>query len=282
MNIEKLSDQTLLKDTKRLVREERELLSSILTRLREIERRRLYSALGLPSLHKFLTTELGYSADEAQRRICAMRIVREFPETEVKINSGALTLTNLQMARAAFNRKDFTREKKVEILKKLENKATREAQQILFSHAPLTRRPDQVKQLNGEDVEIRFTAREDLHRKLDELRGLLAHKYPNLSMGELIERLCDLGLAAWSKEGSSAAPRKGREAQVWKRAGSKCENCGSRYALQVDHRVPKAWGGSDEMSNLRLLCRSCNQRAAIELFGLPFMRKFLERRGDSS
>jgi 5-methylcytosine-specific restriction protein A len=30
--------------------------------------------------------------------------------------------------------------------------------------------------------------------------------------------------------------------------------------LTVDHLVPKARGGSDHLSNLRVLCRSCNSR----------------------
>ena len=36
----------------------------------------------------------------------------------------------------------------------------------------------------------------------------------------------------------------------------------------IDHRHPKGLGGSDHLENLRLLCRSCNQRAAIEIFGV--------------
>lgn len=41
-----------------------------------------------------------------------------------------------------------------------------------------------------------------------------------------------------------------------------CQLCGcvvESYA-QVDHIVPKAEGGSDAMSNLRLLCPSCHSR----------------------
>lgn len=63
--------------------------------------------------------------------------------------------------------------------------------------------------------------------------------------------------------------------EVWRKAHSQCENCGSTYALETDHRIPLASGGSDEAENLRVLCRSCNQRAAIEKFGLSKMQTFL-------
>lgn len=35
--------------------------------------------------------------------------------------------------------------------------------------------------------------------------------------------------------------------------------CGSRYQLEIDHIKPKFTGGSDEIENLRLLCRGHNQ-----------------------
>ncbi|NUM89448.1 MAG: HNH endonuclease, partial [Bdellovibrionales bacterium] len=49
----------------------------------------------------------------------------------------------------------------------------------------------------------------------------------------------------------------------------------SRYALEIDHRVPRAHGGTSTPENLRLLCRSCNQRAAIQAFGLRKMEPHL-------
>jgi 5-methylcytosine-specific restriction endonuclease McrA len=40
------------------------------------------------------------------------------------------------------------------------------------------------------------------------------------------------------------------------------QKCQSTYQLQVDHRVPIARGGSNEESNLRVLCRTHNLLAA--------------------
>jgi hypothetical protein len=63
---------------------------------------------------------------------------------------------------------------------------------------------------------------------------------------------------------------------VFARAGSACENCGSTFALEIDHIHPKALGGSSDAENLRVLCRACNQRAAIQVFGIRKMGEYLE------
>jgi len=60
--------------------------------------------------------------------------------------------------------------------------------------------------------------------------------------------------------------------QVWQNAKGRCENCASRWALEIDHITPFAKGGATELKNLRLLCRSCNQRRAIVEFGADKMK----------
>ncbi len=42
-----------------------------------------------------------------------------------------------------------------------------------------------------------------------------------------------------------------------------CQQCGSIHRLEFDHRKPKALGGENTSENLRVLCRSCNQRKRI-------------------
>jgi 5-methylcytosine-specific restriction endonuclease McrA len=73
------------------------------------------------------------------------------------------------------------------------------------------------------------------------------------------------------KKPSAAQTRR----DVFARAGSACENCGSTFALEIDHIHPKALGGSSDAENLRVLCRACNQRAAIQVFGVDKMGEFL-------
>lgn len=59
----------------------------------------------------------------------------------------------------------------------------------------------------------------------------------------------------------SASWRRTRLAVIARDQGI-CQICGGivdKYA-QIDHIVPKAEGGSDAMSNLRLLCHPCHSR----------------------
>ena len=49
--------------------------------------------------------------------------------------------------------------------------------------------------------------------------------------------------------------------EVLKRAGGRCELCGVSHEevqLDVDHIVPRSKGGSNDESNLQVLCRTCN------------------------
>ena len=45
---------------------------------------------------------------------------------------------------------------------------------------------------------------------------------------------------------------------VWKRDDGRCRNCGATRNLQYDHIIPHSEGGSNEITNLQILCRDCN------------------------
>ena len=48
--------------------------------------------------------------------------------------------------------------------------------------------------------------------------------------------------------------------KVGKRDGFYCASCHATEKLTVDHIVPIVHGGTDNLSNLQILCRSCNSR----------------------
>lgn len=322
-------DQRLLDETDKNVQAEREATVRVLRNFLEIDRRRLYSAMGKGSLKEFVMDRYQFSLDEAWRRINAMKLLVEAPQIEKKIEEGSLTLTHVGLAQSLFRheRKNheriFSKEQKLRVLEKMENTSTREAQRLTFSLAssPMVKSEDKVRPISHEKVEIKFAAPYELEQKLEKLKGLKAHSNPNMSCAELIDMLCDLGLKEWDPaqrtvrtakvkptqvpdvEASALAentgshhvekfaaprtvsgqPRPARvhitanlETKVWRHYKSRCANCGSTYALQIDHVKPIALGGANTLDNIRLLCRSCNQRAAIQAFGVEKMQSHLQ------
>lgn len=168
--------------------------------------------------------------------------------------------------------------------------------------------------MKPKSIEFNYHSIEDeaLRDKFLRLRGLLAHSHPQITLPQLLHLLCDQHLQAKSplrpthpvklvandtrnptsskvraikistnnRPPLPSAPRVNPNTAtrrlVWQKSGGRCENCGSDFALQIDHIHPRAMGGSSTPENLRLLCRSCNQRAAIESFGRQKMAKYLE------
>jgi len=275
MNLKILNDEALHDRNIQGAREEREVLTRMLHQLRETERRRLFSKYKCKSLFDYAVQHLKYSGDQAQRRIQAMRLLKDLPEVEEKISSGALNLTNLALAQKLFVKQRKTgqampAEQKVEVLSQLENQTTRVAEKIVFTIDPELK--PKKKELNFDTIED-----DELREKLLKTKGLFAHTDPNLSLTELLHKLCD---QAMEKKTSVGAPKVNSKAelhrQVWRRDQGRCTNCGSTHAVQKEHRIPKAVGGKDTLENLCLLCRSCNQRRAIEYYGLPKMEKYLK------
>ena len=120
--------------------------------------------------------------------------------------------------------------------------------------------------------------------KIKKLKGIYAHK-KDADLAKIIDLMAD---ALLEKEEKKQIPKqksvktpvkKGRyipksvRAQIFKRAQNKCELCGSIHALQIDHREPFALGGDSSVSNLRLVCRNCNLRAGIKIFGINKMNR---------
>jgi hypothetical protein len=201
LNLRKLSDKDLLNNTKNLVSREREILTDVLHHLHEIQRRRLFSDLGYSSLFAYCQGELKYSEAETERRIEAMRLIAELPEIEQKVAMGELTLTNLGMARRHFRREEqigpLGMQEKLQVLEQVANKSSRECEKILLAKASVPPAPvkDRMRQVTAEMTEIKFGADEKLLAKFKKLKGLMAHRKPNMNLAQFMDELCEIALA---------------------------------------------------------------------------------------
>ena len=242
-----------------------------------------------------------------------MRMLREMPELESKIESGDLTLTALNLANTQFRAEKMVglgrnKEQKLEILRKLEKKTKREAEKILAASSPLEKivPQEKVRELSEQEVELKLVCSQEFMKKVEHLKALLAHSHPGASMAEILEYACDQTLvkvdpmkktaqkattqkkadqktSAGQKEASRHAPaRVSRYIPakvrhlIWQKYKGKCVSCGSQYALQIEHIKAFALGGSNSAENLILLCRNCNQHRAMEVFGRAKMNQYLK------
>ena len=89
---EKLSNEELIQNILRLVREERERTNQVVLHFAELDRRRLYADLGYRSLFDYATRGLKYSRMAAQRRIVAARVIKFYPASFEELESGNLSL----------------------------------------------------------------------------------------------------------------------------------------------------------------------------------------------
>ncbi len=203
-NLSILRDEDLLNAIKVLTQSERDLVVKILQHLREIERRRLYADLGYSSLFDYTVRELGFSEGQANRRITAMRMMKDLPEMEAKIAAGTLTLSNVQQAQTLIRELEKSspesklgKEQKLAILAKVECKSVREAQKELIAISPALAMPRERERVVTEDItEVRFLMTESLKAKLEELRSLLGSEGATMSYAELFDTMTDLSIAA--------------------------------------------------------------------------------------
>ena len=195
-----LSNQALLEKTRTLVKEERELTTRILHHLREVERRKLFSDLGYPSLFAYAMGDLHYSESSASRRISAMRLLKEFPELDEKIESGSLSLSVIAQAQTFFRQEGkiekVTTQEKREILFALENKSTREAEKELLARSsePERLRPETIKPVSQTLSELRCLVDQKTLENLERIRGLLGHTHSEMTLSELIANMAEITL----------------------------------------------------------------------------------------
>ena len=110
-----------------LVKNERKLTQEILNHINLFEKCAGHLSLGYSSMHQYLTRELGYSDDQAFRRLKAARLLNHVPEVADKLRTGSLNLSQAAQAQRAFEiaeretGKPVTVESKKNILNSLAN-----------------------------------------------------------------------------------------------------------------------------------------------------------------
>ncbi|MGZ3695764.1 MAG: HNH endonuclease [Bdellovibrionota bacterium] len=270
----KKSDLELLQDLKGLVTRERVLLVELLTHLREVEARQLHLERGYSTLFKFCRGELGYSEQETQIRIQAMRLMKDLPETEEKFSSGELSLTVAAKSQAAFHREELGLDRRKEIMSEILGTSTRAADKKLAELFPEAPKPEKAKPIGNGKTRIEFTASDELMEKFTRLKEILAHKNYDGRFDLLFEELADIALKKLepANNATQLSAHKVKHSRyvpaiVKRTAKNYCEyqdpltgrRCNSRHDVQHDHIKDYAKGGTNAPENFQRLCGPHNR-----------------------
>ena len=223
-----LSDRELLAQTRNLARVERHLQGAIIDYLAEIDARSLFLRRGYSSLFDYAVRELGYSDAAAARRIGAMRLCAEQPRARERLRDGSLSLSAAADLQWAFDRQRrrapgiapeparptadgapaggrapvepqpplvLDEVGRQQLVDDAAGKSTRQVRQMLADLDPELAPPaDRVRPLGNGRYELKTVIDADTQQGLEQLRGLLSHVDPRMSIGQLVGRLVREGL----------------------------------------------------------------------------------------
>ena len=305
-----LTNEKLLRRLSKLCRAARQIDVGIVLLLIEVEDRRLHLEAACSSLHDFCRRHLRWSEGTTHRRIEAARITRRCPSIVGYLRSGAITLSALAMVRAHIDESNVKEwvprlagksRREIEVLlADLAPKPDVPSQVYQLPPSPGTPapppvRPARLQPLGAARWKIQLMAGQALHDKVGRAVQLMRHRNPSGDLSVIFEAAIDALLARLEKPrrlrvpAKARAPRATREgdvsattrAEVFVRDEERCtfvsadgERCPATDQLEIDHIVPRARGGTGELSNLRVRCRPHNQLQAEKDFG----RAHIERR----
>ena len=224
-----LSDQRLLQRIKELSAVEQHLKVVVIDHLRELERRRLYLSLGFSSLFEYAVRELGYSDAAAWRRIKAMRLCVEVKGARGRIQDGTLTLNAAAELQHAFERQErkqggggrgaqagarsgaapngsaagalvraedsdaapvLDAAERESLVARAAGKSTRQVKEMLADVDPELAGPaDRMRPLGAGRWELKAVIDDDCRSGLEQLKGLLSHVDPQMTVGQLLGRV---------------------------------------------------------------------------------------------
>lgn len=139
---ERLEDDALALEVRRLAQEEREATTQLIAALAEFDRRRLYLPAGCASLFTYCTQVLRLSEHAAYHRIQAARAARRVPEILDRIAAGDVTLTAVTLLAP-----HMTAANGPELLEAARHKSKREVERLVAALRPQSDVPTSVRKL---------------------------------------------------------------------------------------------------------------------------------------
>ncbi len=270
------------------VRRSNEATHKVLVGIAACEKERHFVVLGFGSIYDWLIKRHKFSESAAHRRVQASRLLALVPEE--KFTRGDVNLTTLTQVETSVRKEEkrtgqrMSQEAKRELVSKIERKTSAQTEQLLATEFPEAKTSkDTLRTLNEDHSRLTTDLPAKTRAKLERLKELLGTQ----NSAEVLDEAFTALLA--KLETKETAPRETAAKSVPKKLrryiiqrAKTCEyvdpvtqqRCNSTHNLQVDHVIPKAKGGTNQLSNLRCLCRQHNMHAAERIFGREHMNTF--------
>jgi hypothetical protein len=137
-----VSDDELLARLELAVRETSALTAEVVAHLAEVEERRLHLHKAFSSLFSYCVSGLGFSEDEACRRIEVARLARRFPELFPLLATGEVSLSVVALLKP-----HLTPENALELLQGVRSKSVVRAREFLAARFPVADVASSVRKL---------------------------------------------------------------------------------------------------------------------------------------
>ena len=160
-----------------------------------------------------------------------------------------------------------------------------------------------IEPLSSTSYLVQLTMTKEGYETYQRAKQLMSHRVPDgdpvkiieAALKELVTKLEKERLGKTSRPSTKQRPTKpgtiarATRREVFDRDGFQCtyvdaqgRRCECTKRLELDHIVPRARGGSDEASDLRVRCRPHNRMWAEEVFGKEHVAQAIEARREES
>ena len=296
MKIVLIADQeSLHRRALKLAREHRAVEAALVRTLIEIDRLKLYLPLGYPSLFQYAVGALQMSESVAYAFILVARKARSVPELAAALEGERLSVAKASRIASALDAGNAQA-----LIEFAATHAARETEREAARFKPRGRKRDSVREVDGEMVEIRILIPKDAFADLERVQALEAQCGRDASLAaavaasahDYLRRRDPVAKAHRSQERRTfkVAPRRApikaeSKHDVVARDGGRCafvgadgKRCGGDRWLHFHHVVPVANGGTDDPTNLVLLCSEHHALVHQTSFPIDYQVSWLRER----
>jgi 5-methylcytosine-specific restriction endonuclease McrA len=290
------------------------LLADLIIDLIDVEDRGIHLREACSSMFEFCKRRFAMSPSQAWRRTTAARLVRRVPVLLQYVRRGEIDLSTLLLLRNVIdetNAEELIRatrcRSKRQIERYLESRQSpsagdnKGARQAKGATSALTERLDAIsEELHLLEIAIRNETRILIERA----RHLVNTAAPNATLADLVHQAFEHLVETLENAVAEARLKRARHRPpvktgyisravryaVFLRDGFQCtfvsadseRRCTATRHLEIDHIIPRARGGTDELDNLRCVCRAHNRYFAEQILGKQFMLSRIRTRQTSS